>query len=574
MGRTASFDVVRQAGPAAVARALLERVRARDDGTLRRIARSSHSERLASAPAGPPRGHRGPPPLWEHLFRAAVWLSLLGLGVWLFVRSRPRPGRVALYLLLFAAALAVRVALVPFGPLHTNGHGVAEIRGLLGLGSGVDEAYLYGAAWPSLMRWLRVETVDGLAWVTAFLAAASVVAAAWAAEVLWRSRLAAVFVGVGLGLHPAHVLLSRSETPWPLAGALLAVAVGAGAHALGAGSHRRAWGWLAVLAAALASELRVYTLLLPPVAAVVLWAARPARAERRPGDRRRWPVLLPGVVFLLAVAVHHVWTLMPMFEGTGERLSLLAPWDRVLLSLPADPHLAPVALLPAALLVPLARSGRSRRLALACLGAFLILGAATLAIAACRSDVIRYQTAPQILLLWAAAGLARAQARSTAAVLAPRALLLALAVSALPGLKAQRIPDLDRAGFLATLAGIERMEGPVTLRLPPRRMGTEGRVLYASAEFLARLRGLARGEGRCYVHLPPACWRFTQEEVAGGRVRAAPRYGGAPLRPECARLGPAPPPAPLLRHTPVPWRKREFHRVPAPKVWLGWAPCR
>jgi hypothetical protein len=80
----------------------------------------------------------------------------------------------------------------------------------------------------------------------------------------------------------------------------------------------------------------------------------------------------------------------------------------------------------------------------------------------------------------------------------------------------------------------------------------------------------------CRVWIGVSCWSFTQDEVERGDMNVH-FEDGAPFRIECAELlGGVEPARDALRSLTaidVPHRDREFHRIPAARPRVGFAPC-
>ncbi|MDF1562783.1 MAG: hypothetical protein P1V51_07055 [Deltaproteobacteria bacterium] len=583
---TPSFEVQLppDAPPAfeAAARAFIERLRARDDGSFARRVGA-----LRAALQADPESEVVPEPTREPLlpqwlvvetFFLLAALLLLGdlLRAW---RRAPPPGRLlAATGGLFLLALLGRLLLPPWAPLHADRHGVLELGGLAGLwpGEGLARAELYGPAYRRLLAPAAalLQSPDWPLFAAAVAGALSVPALLLLARRLTGSWAVGGVAALGLALHPGHLRLSLSESPWPLALLLFLGGSWALARGLNEGLSlpdrllRLGGGTLAV---AVAVQLRVVTLLLGPLALLLALAA--CRGPRRPALLR----LLAPALLLGGVSLAHLYTLGGHLaegaeRGAGSDLSTVGQM------LGQSSELASPLLLLLALLGVLTLLYRRRPLlGLTLLAAPLLLTLPSWKVAlTCRTDLIRYQSAPHLFLLLAAAALVL-----LAPPLRQRAMTLgvglALVGASLPGLSFTLPADLHDLAFLQVRESVAHLPGALRVVSAPR-WSPGRRVQLAFPAYLLEAAGKRVETGEdgalpCFVYLDSGCYGFTREELEAGEP---PRLGGEPLRPDCAALPFEAPTreTPLARRHPARFADRDFHRLPARRPWLGLLPCR
>lgn len=575
LGRTKSFalallDAPDDAAFRAAAEALLRRVDARDaggfferHGVVEGPARPRERDggEVASTLSSEARLASG--------LRGLAWLLVLLVSALLGGAALRRAERqdIALAAGLALGALALRLVVPPWAPLHANGHGVAELRGLLGATLG-SEAALYGPGYLQLVRVVLAPLGGWAQGPLAFAACAGALSAPLgfllARQLAPERRAGAALAGLALAIHPAHVRLSLSESPHALAGTLLLGGVVLAVAAFQAPqAHQRALACLGAAAAwALAGDLSVTTLALPLAgAAFVLVAAA------RPSPRPPALAALAGVALVGLLSALHLRELEGAFQSAAERsftagavLSAAIRPDAVLW----DPRLTPVLLWPLALAgaVGLWRGGQ-RRLVLGAGLAFLVLLPPSLLVFACRTDAVRYQG---LLVFFPALLLSGLSTVRPWPALAAGALL----ASAVPGWLDVARPDVHAQAFaLARHAP----PPPTPILVAPREMAGERRVLTEFPEFLVEMPERVSTSPRpgCVLWVDVSCWSFSPQELARGPA------GTDGLRAECIELLGG---LESARHavaglTPleVPHREQEFHRVPAPQPRVGFVPC-
>jgi hypothetical protein len=607
VGATPSFTVwladgAGRPGVSEAAAALRARVASRDDGSLRGVAGTPTATGIRSAP----RTLSVSP--WR---RGALWLSLLGLFVFLAIRERKLflpaalAERVAL-LALVALAIALRLGLPSWAPLHANEHGIAELRAL----SGADldphslGGLLFGGAYLDLVRALLAPfgvAPDLVLALGALFSGLAVLLLHRVVAQLVRGPWGPALAALGLALHPTHVRLSLSESPRPLAGALLLLGILCGLCARKATSSatRAAAIVAASIAWSLAAELRVITVVLPVVglAFVILAGRTEGRAQKVEGSRRA--AVPVGVAILFGTLASHLSVLGAALADGASRPPVdwlhRATESNVLF----DPELSALTLVPFALAgAALLFWAGERRVAIACALAVALLTPPSLFVCACRTDAIRYQSEAHLFLFVASAGLAPTRwalasrlgaswipANLVAVASSLRARLwlavpVGLVAASLPGLLALTRPDLQERAYQMAR---QRAPGPpVVIVVPPREMRGDRRVRSDFPDY-AISSGAGSSPGRtvdalpenrdaCAVWIGPACWSFTDDEVRSG---AAERQRD--FRDECRELlgGGEATRAALSQLTPVavPHRDREFQRIPAEHPRLGFAPC-
>lgn len=335
----------------------------------------------------------------------------------------------------------------------------------------------------------------------------------------------------------------------------------------------------ASIAWAIAAELRVITVALPLAGlAFVILAARASETAPTSGALRRAAVPLAiaiGALIVVATLASHASVLEAALADGASRPPV--DWLRraTAKNILFDPELSAVVLVPFALLgaALLWRAGE-RRVVIACAVAVALLVPPSLFVCACRTDAIRYQSEAHLFLFVAMAGLAPARwasanARDRLWLAAPA--LLALA--SVPGLLDLTAPDLhERAYAIATEQAPRR---PVVIVVPPREMRDELEVRSDFPDYAVGAsvtNALPENRDACAVWIGPACWSFTNEEVEAGSPARQLDF-----RNECRELlgGAEATRAALARLVPVevPHRGEEFHRIPAPRPRLGFAPC-
>jgi hypothetical protein len=601
IGDTRSFSLWLVTEPTAEvqtsAQLLLKRIAANDDGTfytraasLRRNNTTTEKRVGDGAPVEARALGR-----WDGVRRALTWAVMLALLAWTVTTTlRRRPSRDDLLwwgalTLLGIVGIVLRLKVPHWAPLHANSHGIAELRGLVG--SSVPGAPIetdrYGFAYGQVVR--AFIGAWGGSWRTAlgFAAVAgglAIPAMGLFVAALFRNRWSGLFAALVLTLHPAHVTLSLSESPMPLAMTLWLVSLWAVLAAPQVeGPARKRMQWLAALALASAVELSVPTLsfLVATLAALLIW-----RLSKATSNLREW--LLPVGFVALAVSAH-VYSLWPVLtDAWGGRSGNMLPGLLSLL-LPSPANLALDASLTPKPLVLLAVLGWLSLLVTRRFGAALslpwlvllpLIPAAT--VIACRTDLIRYQTPAQLGLIAMAAALPLAwpKKRFGDAIIGV-ALSLLMLPGALSGLKGLRTPSLDASAFTIAEEGLSKLNGDASIGISIRR---SGKVINDFPEFLRPV-----SQGRLTIDdwqeksakeltaiwIGPSCYSFTQEEISGGALQRAVRLGGAPVRDSCVPLlkvidSSAQPLA--ARVVEVPYASQEFHRIPGKSLLIGLFP--
>lgn len=591
LGETASFEAWLPDGASdddrIAAEALLARLRANDAGTFwARVA-------AMNGPAcTDPTSEGGPSPaaadtvqeartlgFTDNLRRALTWLMLLGgLGV---VLARSIGARsAALPLAMFVLALALRLGLPPLAPLHTNEHGIAELRGLVADASATRpvETDRYGVAFRQVMQVLTApfgRAPDAVLRTNAVLGALTTLPLAAAATLLFGTPHAGLVASFAFALTPALVVLAPTESPMPLAMLLLALGLACGLLALDPSRPERvriASGLAAGAALANASELAVTTLALP-LAALFVLAGSPHRRSLFAPRITALPVLM--VLLSVGSHVHALSDVLAFAADTRQQdLSLaeklLSP-DLLL----RDAQLVPPALGPG-LLVALGILMFQRHFAFAAglLSSFALLFATGLIVFAARSDAIRYQSLSLMVPLLALGAIVTLRRAAPLAV----ATLGVTAATATAGLQLASTRTLDAAAY--ELARDAELPARLVVRVAPHR---DGEVLsdfpeYALASRSREVRVVElpgapeAADAECRAWLGPSCYRFTEAEVRADALATAPRVGTCAIRPGCAPLAAGvPADAPAVD---VPWIDREFFVVSCARPVIGLFPCR
>lgn len=567
LGHTRSFSLwlVPPDGPLEAATALRSVIEARDDGTFFGAIRSPQG---ADAPANAL--DRGPPDTYRRLL---AWLGAIVLAG-IVLRATGRRTWLAA-LLVFSTALAIRWSLPEKAPLHANGHGIAELRGLAGF-PGFDafepETDRYGGAHRELVRGL-LSPVFGhgteALWLQGLFGALGVLAVFALALVLLESLSAATGAGLVAAALPAHAWLSVTESPMPLAGALWLFGAASLVSALRArGGRVHLLAWLASACLSLSGELAVTTLALP-ISAFALCLGLPFEAWRA-----RWKALVGPFVALVASMVLHVSALAPIFAETRSRRSgeFAGSLDRLLHGGLLLSSLELTGVLVLAALAGLWIAGRrSLRITSALIVSTLIALIPGLIVNVALTDRLRYQTVP-LMPLAVLAGFAFVsldRVRAGAIALASIGSLLVL----------RSVPLEVQAYRLIRTAPLPEY---AEVHVPQRRLGAGGSVIAEFPEYLLRIGTVvprpATGPGeRCYTWIGPACWSFTRAEVEASEPERSPRFDGQPIRRECGEfvsgLDPLDSRSISIAAT-VPWRDDEFHRIVAERPRLGLFPCR
>ena len=599
LGRTPSFSVRLLRGgdePGArdAATALLRRIAARDDGRfLERVRRSPpvYEPRVERRRGRAPEHARHLGPL-DDARRLLTWLALVAMLSVLALRWLREPERSRSLLMAMIGvclgALALRLMVPPWAPLHANSHGIAELRGLSGaLGSSpfISESDRYGVAFPQLVRavlWPLGRNGAAPLALSAVFGALTVIPFFHLTRTLVPSRpWAAVAAAVGLAVHPAHVRLSLSASPGALLGFLLLVAMAAGVRACDEEremGERRLLAWVCGCALALACELRVLTLLVPLAVALALSA--PCLSGRRGAKLR---VFLGPALFVAFAEALHLVALAPVLAPASSRSwpalgalasSLWSPRNIALDAALTSPLLLVLAL---AGVVALVVSRRAVSLVVV-LAPLLVLWAPSFLISACRTDAIRYQTVNHLLLFVLPAALCLGEGRGVLARRGLREGLVAVALvsSSVIGLLDIARPDFQEASY--RIAVEQSPAPPAQIVIPPARM-SDGRVLSDYPDYFLDdpRRVIVAGDerrGACAVYVGPACWSFSSPDEA--RDHGVDVRGGL-LRSECVELlggaEAADTALARLRPLPVPHRDLEFLTIVARQPRVGFVAC-
>ncbi len=603
--RSFSIEVAPQS-PSSVkeaARQVASRVAARDDGqfldkagTLRALIAKTEGDAASIVQARP----LGP---LDSVRRAALWAVLLFLLVRMsaaFVRGGFAVRKDLLWVgalfTLLATALAVRFIVPPWGPLHANGHGIAELRGLASptrLWRIPAETNRYGPAYREIVLAAMSPWRGGAQSALGFSAVASaacVIPLALLTAALIGSRLAGLVAALGLAAHPIHIALAGTESAMPLAGLLFLVGLAAvaGVPQTQSPVDRRSLYWIGSLALAAAAELGVTTLAFP-VAALLIGVA-----VLRRSDAREWRLWLPPLLVLAACLLLHLYAVTPILHDA--RVTRGRDIIASLRAFRGSRDALFDSTLTARTLVPLAVFGMGvlllRRPALAvtlALGSGLLLAAGA-TVNACRSDAIRYQADAHLLLFVAASATlllfpARPVWRAAGAFALAAVLVLPARGTGSIGWKSIRAPLIEQAAYHLIERAAPGLPASVMIHLPRRRM-SDNQVITDFPEFVLRRRGRTidtdesvpdQAAPGCLVWLGPSCYSFTDADVDRHLPEKAVKVGDAPLRKECedlvSHIDDSPSGVIAADMLPVPYRESEFHHVP-PYMLVGLFSCK
>lgn len=542
-------------------------------------------------------GEDGPLPIDPRIDRAQtalrsfVWLLLaVLLGYLVRGASATGSGRVAAGIV-FSLALALRVIVPPWAPLHVNDHGIAEVGAYLGASvHSIREAGMYSAAYLQLMHvllrpWPHASAV--FAWGSFFGALACALAVGVASR-LAESRLAGFLAGVALAVLPAFVRLSASESPWAFALACTFGALQLLLATIDSPSPRRrhALAWAGGCLLALGAETHPETSVLPGVVVLVLLGAPGLAAPGRTARVARvlvGPALLVALVLgLFALQLSHHDTELGLVGGSFSRHELLPAAVAMLRSTTSLGYC--LGALAGWLLLLARRPPLALALGASALG-FLLMSEC---VRAGRSDTLRYLTPGLVFLTLAAAvGPVRcALDLGRGVVLVAIATTLCLAAGFLVALPALRRPTFEDAAYADLAASARALPPSLRLRLPHFLAAGPSRqeVRFELPGFLLAERGRsvllddapATTEPACFVYVAPACYRFTTAEVADGVAARAPRLFDEPLRDECASLvrrAQTSGPTPFAHRLDVPDRNEEFDVIVGGRPLVGFLPC-
>ena len=549
LARSPSFVISRRGEPEgealAALQALAQRVRANDQGTF------------WGACAVEQQGPGGPGWLLWGNQMLLVLLVLMALfcrrGLASQIRGQGRWTWVVL-LALAVVALVIRALLPPHAPLHANTHGLREMRELIsGQGALIPNLLVgqYGLGKQALLGPLVAllgGTAGALFWLNITLGSLTVPALGLATSLLTGSRLAGVLAALILACLPAHVRLSASESGLVAYNLLLCLTLVAALVA----ARESKWRYfiLAALLAGFTAQLHLVAVAAP---VLMFMAALQAPASSRPPNatwRATWFRALAALTLAGVVTLPHALRMALAHGDSGRAGGLLVPlevWasDSNLLFNPAA---SPI-LLTLCCLAGLALLARRRWVvALAWCLALAALSWLHLAVCACFSDAVRYQTTTLILAIppaaLALASLAgRAGARSGPRIALAGAATLAVLGSAAPGLLLISRPDNQALEYAFIREAMPKLPQQATLVLLDERLASR-KVLTDFPDFLLqehgkrwevvrqgeldRRRGGLRGPLILYHGL--TCHSFTEEEMGGGAVEPQK------IRPECSRF--------------------------------------
>ncbi len=417
-------------------------------------------------------------------FYGAATALLLGLLLWLGLQSlgplrardrgtgtgpprRPRRAA-ALLLLLFVGAYLFRLLASPHAPLHANLHGLEALDHLLHPVRSPYPSYS-GRCQEGIVDFFFLflpRSLDAYWRLAETVGAATAVAGAVAAGLLFRSAFAGGAVGVLLAVSPHLARVSTSLAPFSWACLLFPLTVASlVSYVRSRDPKLLAVGFLSGL---LLVNLHLVTapLLLLPL--LVLLTAAPD--ERRPGivpltggflalAILSWPHLHSQWQLNVAEGLHSIWT-DPAF--------LASPFtSQNLFFHPAASPVLRMFLTLSGLLVALALHRRAALLLLLCFPLLLLC----FTVRTCFTDLVRYQALPLLLLtLFAGASVAFVVGHLSRRWILAGLLLLALGLGVevprtalthfTPDVEAQQFQFLERAVPLLPRRGI--------LVLPPR----------------------------------------------------------------------------------------------------------
>ena len=311
-------------------------------------------------------------------------------------------GRVLLVVVVLTG-LGVRIAFAPGAPIHTNAHGISDVRALVMPESGLyGGEELFGQLYPLIMRTLLGiigETEDNLYLLNQVFGALCIAAVYGLARGLLFSQAASLLAALLLALHPAHVWLSASESCFVLFELLLLT--GLTLVVLAFRRTSAALLWTSALLLTLAASLRALTAVAVPLGVVfALVAARqaPAGAARKLRDH-----LVAAGVGLGAVLALHCSGIEWVFAHTGAATAQLLEGLSGHRNILADATLTPPVLPVFALVGFVILLWRRRADALLLGASFALVYPTSLLVNACRTNGVRYQT-PAHWVLYLAAG--------------------------------------------------------------------------------------------------------------------------------------------------------------------------
>jgi len=312
---------------------------------------------------------------------------------------------IALLTAIAAGGLALRILFAPGAPIHTNGHGISDIRALIYPESelyGGEE--LFGEAYPFIMRsLLRImsATEESVYFLNGLFGSLSILALYGLARALRFSRGSALFAAALLALHPAHVWLSGTESAMVLFELLLLSGLAVLVTAFRRTSPVLLW--VSAVFIVLAGSLRALTVAAFPIAVVIaLFAAWEVPRESARRLRDHCLAAAMGVAAMLALHLNGIsWVFA--FSDSSIRQAQLLEGIRGTRNILLDASLTPMIVPVLALVGFIFLLWRKRPRAFLLGAAFLVAFPTGLLVNACRHNGVRYQT-PACWVLYLAAG--------------------------------------------------------------------------------------------------------------------------------------------------------------------------
>lgn len=453
----------------------------------------------------------------------------------------------ALLMCLIAGGAALRFAAGPRAPVHNNGHGVRELRGLLFLESPEQKEIKYGRTYITLMGGLAGAaggTDNAVFILNEIFGSLAILCMYMLARALLQSEAAALCAAAAFCFSPALVWLSGSESP---ASMHLFFALAGFAFTAVAARHRNVpLLWLACIFICLAASMRMLTILAAPAAALIFMFSSffPPACPRQAGvDNRSDPFshktfqkhLLLCLGMIILWIVFHWLSLDP--ENAGKGFARFSPvtflYNMRTYNILFDPTLTPVCLPAFAAAGFLVVLWKRPLLALTMATLFVLLVPVSFTTMADRTDFVRYQ--PQAYWLYFLFTgvftdyLIKLPRPRWAAFAAAVSIPIAMGLFSIPGLRflASGNEEIAEYHFLARTAS--EFKPGSRIALPSGRQAGNGRLSSEFPDYLGKfqiLRAGARSDGSDVIYyLGLDCYRYDdimemkQKSARGGMTR-------------------------------------------------------
>lgn len=477
------------------------------------------------------------------LFILALSLILFLINL-LFIRENLLPGgwgaRIALFAILLTGFF-LRFYLAPRTPIHTNNHGIREVRTIVYPQSPEQKEMLYGVVYPTTMRWLTGivgDSEENVFRINILLGTLAILSIYILGKSLFKTEEAALFSALCLSVSPLQVWLSGTEAPAAMY--QFAGLAGLALMAASVQNEKRSAFFLSILFLLFAASLQLLTVLIIPAALVlfIYYYYENESAGKKSLIDGAWIFIIIACAWLAfhfkSLASEKIGEGVGKLSGTGGLFHNLFSLDNTLL----DPTRTAF-ILPLLAAAGYCLAWRRKRLGLAFTLVILAVVPISSLVFASRTDAIRYQGMTLWIFYLLAAFVFSTDIKFNGwikrrAVIASAAGLLVIAGSTL-GLYQLHERDEEINEYLFIRQSINKIPSGAVIRLPTRGAAS-GKLMVEFPDYIGGhplVRGADKGVSGSneIVYIGLDCYRYR-----GDSEKAESIIPSTGMRRECSQV--------------------------------------